>query len=254
MLNSGIEKHRLYASKKPLVLSCQPFLGNHTGILCGKGARLFAPDTRVPILQTTCTGRGAQMEKLLVGLYALIRLGTVISLASCGSNGKGPESSPWEDCAVGQILSPGGEPCTYPGRSEVLSVNEAGELCLDEHCNASDFRRHIKTENGKVVLELELTALGDGRYGITKLGNETRTAREILQGVQEFEEPVACYVGLTLGPGESCRHDDGTNFFLFEVKPDGDGCIGGICSGGSININDFSATKSGDTWTINSLP
>ena len=126
----------------------------------------------------------AQMERLVIStLYTLIWLGAVLSLASCGSNGNGagPEPSPWEDCAVGQILASGTDPCTYPSRNEILSVNESGEVCLDDDCGDATFRRHVKTSNGKTVLELELTALDDGRYAITKLGNETRTVREILQ-------------------------------------------------------------------------
>ena len=67
------------------------------------------------------------MEKLvIIRLYAMICLGAVLLLASCGGNGNSPagsEPSPWEDCTVGQILVLGGDPCTYPGRSEVVSVN-----------------------------------------------------------------------------------------------------------------------------------
>ena len=198
---------------------------------------------------------GSPCVRPVRALYVLICLQAVaISLVSCGSNGNGPEPSPWEDCVVGQILASGDDPCSYPGRSEVISVNASGEACLDDDCGDASFRRHFKTRNGKTVLELELTALGDGRYGITRLGEETRTARDILRDAGELREPVTCSVGLTLGPGESCRHDDGTSYFVFEVKPDGYGCVGGLCSGGSLTLNAFSATRSGDTWTIESLP
>ena len=200
------------------------------------------------------------MKRLVISLYALLCLGAVLSLASCGNNGNGtgPEPSPWEDCVVGQILAAGTDPCTYPNRNEVLSINESGEACFDDDCDATfSWKRYFETSNGKTVLELELTALDDGRYAITKLGNETRTVqevREMLQEAGELSEPVVCSVGLRLGPGESCRHDDGTSFFTFEVRSDGFGCVGGICAGTSLNLNDFSATKSGDTWTIVSLP
>ena len=73
-------------------------------------------------------------------------------------------------------------------------------------------------------------------------------------GTSQPGGPVMCSVGLQLRPGESCRYDDGANSFVFEVKSNGDGCVGGICSGGGIFFNDFSATKSGDAWTIHSLP
>ena len=198
------------------------------------------------------------MERLVIRLFALFCSGVVLPLASCDGNGPaGPERepSPWEDCAVGQILAPGSDPCTYPGRNEVVSVNASGEACFDDDCADVTLRWHFRTENGKTVIELELTAIGDGRYGITRLGKETRTVREILQGAGELEEPVVCSVGLTLGPGESCRHDDGTNSFVFEVKPDGRGCVGSLCvSGSSLSINALSATRDGDTWTIKSLP
>ena len=181
----------------------------------------------------------------VISLYALLCLGALLSLASCGSNGNGtgPEPSPWEACLVGHILAPGGDSCTYPGRNEVLSVNASGEACVDDDCADASFRRLVKTSNGKTVLELELTALDDGRYAITKLGNETRTVREILQAAGELSEPVVCSVGLTLGPGESCRHDDGTSFFTFEVRADGFGCVGGICGGTGLTLNKLFGDK-----------
>ena len=197
------------------------------------------------------------MERLVIRLVRIALLGVVLSLASCGSNGNdngagptGSAPSPWEACVVGQILASGTDPCTYPNRSEVLSVNESGEACLDAECG--DGIRVSRSENGQTVLDIEVAAIGGGFYGITQLGSQTKTVREIRKGPGSPFEP--CQVGSTLGPGASCCHDDGTNFFVFEVKSDGDGCVGGLCSGSSLSLNDFSATKSGGTWTIESLP
>ncbi len=195
------------------------------------------------------------MERLVLRLVRIALLGAVLSLASCGSDGNGagptgPEPSPWEACAIGQILTAGTDPCTYPNRNEVLSVNESGEACLDDECG--DGMRVSRSENGQTVLDIEVTAIGGGFYGITQLGSQTKTVREIRKGPDSPFE--TCQVGSTLGPGDSCCHDDGTNFFVFEVRSDGFGCLGGLCSGSGITVNDFSATKSGDTWTIESLP
>ena len=60
----------------------------------------------------------------------------------------------------------------------------------------------------------------------------------------------ACFVGQELSPGQSCTFGSNT----FRVTSEGRGCVGGICAGTGLHLNDFSATKSGDTWTIVSLP
>ena len=69
-----------------------------------------------------------------------------------------------------------------------------------------------------------------------------------------------CAVGLILNPGDECSYDD----FTIRIREDSaavlDGNIGGISMGNtvmdaqSINLNRFSARKSGSTWTIESLP
>ena len=60
----------------------------------------------------------------------------------------------------------------------------------------------------------------------------------------------ACFVGQELSPGQSCTFGSNT----FRGTSEGRGCVGGICAGTGLHLNDFSATKSGDTWTIVSLP
>ena len=198
-----------------------------------------------------------------------------ILLLSCGNDrGTDPFVSPWDDCTLGQILTPDGDPCTYPGRNEVVSVNAKGEYCFEEKCEKADLARIWKGKTdlariwkavkdwedmeslmGERVLDLELASLGDGRYAITRIGNETLTVTEILERAGERAGAsglVACTVGLTLKPGEGCTFFGG----VFRVRDDGYGCIegGAICAGKGMHINNFSAEKTGDTWTIISLP
>ena len=59
-----------------------------------------------------------------------------------------------------------------------------------------------------------------------------------------------CFVGQELRPGQSCTYGSNT----FRVTSAGQGCVGGICAGTGLYLNDFSATRSGDTWTIVSVP
>ena len=61
-----------------------------------------------------------------------------------------------------------------------------------------------------------------------------------------------CTVGMELGPGESCMFGDA----VLLVREDGFGCVGPICTGTSVTINDFSATRIAgtDRWRIDSLP
>ncbi len=60
-------------------------------------------------------------------------------------------------------------------------------------------------------------------------------------------------VGQQVRPGQSCTF--GSN--RFEVRSNGQGCYNGsICSGNSLNINSFRASRiSGtDNWRIDALP
>ena len=62
----------------------------------------------------------------------------------------------------------------------------------------------------------------------------------------------ACIVGMELGPGESCSFGSA----VFEVRDDGIGCVGGICAGGGLTLNNFRASKITGTsrWRIDGLP
>ena len=63
----------------------------------------------------------------------------------------------------------------------------------------------------------------------------------------------ACAIGPVSGSG--CTHTGGGSSFTFTINEDGSACIGGICSGRSISINNFSAMRNADgTWEITALP
>ena len=67
--------------------------------------------------------------------------------------------------------------------------------------------------------------------------------------------PGACTVGGTLSAGQSCSHESPGNSFTFSVDANGRGCVGGICSGTAVTINNFSASKnSAGDWEITALP
>ncbi len=69
----------------------------------------------------------------------------------------------------------------------------------------------------------------------------------------------ACRVGQELRPGDFCTVDipgigAGTN--RFEIRADGSGCYGFICSGNSLDLNGFRASRIAGTsrWRIDALP
>ena len=61
-----------------------------------------------------------------------------------------------------------------------------------------------------------------------------------------------CTVGMELGPGDSCEFGGS----VLRVREDGFGCVGPICAGTGVTINDFSATRIAgtDRGRIDSLP
>ncbi len=86
------------------------------------------------------------------------------------------------------------------------------------------------------------------------------TTTTMARTVTTRSSTTACAVGLTLSPGDECTYEG----FKIRIREDGaavlDGNIGGISMGNtvmnaqSINLNRFRATRSGSTWTIESLP
>ena len=65
----------------------------------------------------------------------------------------------------------------------------------------------------------------------------------------------ACAIGPVAGSGCAHTTSDGSRL-AFTINDDGTACVGGgICSGSSITINNFSAMKNADgTWEITALP
>ena len=65
----------------------------------------------------------------------------------------------------------------------------------------------------------------------------------------------SCEIGATLSAGQSCSHESTGSTFTFTVRDDGTGCVGGICSGRSVTIKNFSARKNDSgQWEITALP
>lgn len=74
-------------------------------------------------------------------------------------------------------------------------------------------------------------------------------------GDDEQMKAAACSVGGTVSPGQSCGHESEGNSFTFTVSADGTGCVGGICAGQSISINNFSAKRNNDgSWEVTAIP
>ena len=65
----------------------------------------------------------------------------------------------------------------------------------------------------------------------------------------------SCEIGATLSAGQSCSHESTGSMFTFTVRDDGTGCVGGVCSGSGVTINNFSARKNASgQWEIVALP
>ena len=100
-------------------------------------------------------------------------------------------------------------------------------------------------------------------YVMSAAGEPPRSAQPEAEPTPTLEAESdwgACYVGLELNPGDGCSG----NGFSIRINESGgmvvDGNIGGIHLGNStfdapsVSLNQFRGTRSGDTWTIRSLP
>ena len=93
-----------------------------------------------------------------------------------------------------------------------------------------------------------------------KAGNTTvKATAKNANGTESSEFTVTvpapvCQVDDVLTPGDSCEIPG--NGGTFRVTAAGSGCIGGICGGTGLNINQFSAEKIAGTnnWRITALP
>lgn len=110
-----------------------------------------------------------------------------------------------------------------------------------------------------VVEVLPLAERTEENHGYRVLGPAPTESPVAAASPAEATTPT-CAVGLMLNPGEGCSYED----FAMSVNGEGaavlDGNVGGIqmggtvMSGASITLNQFRASRSGATWTIESLP
>ena len=142
--------------------------------------------------------------------------------------------------AARYFTDPDGDTLTYSARSSALSVVSA-------------------STSGSTVT---LSPSGSGSATVTVTaqdpGGLTATQR-ISVTVSGGGGGSACRVGQLLNPGDYCTVDIpgvnvGTN--RFEVRSDGRGCFGNICSSGSVNLSGFRASRVSGTsqWRIDALP
>ena len=178
-----------------------------------------------------------------------------------------------------------GEGCRYtgggsPSANVVLSVQHDGAICREggpakqeiggitinmdnlRLCVSGGFERDDAFQS-----EIVASANADGSWTFYESRQSaslaSATATPAPTGTRTPEPTVddgVCRVGLQLNSSDQCSYED----FTIRIREDGaavlDGNIGGIRMGNtvmnaqSINLNLFSATKSGSTWTIESLP
>ena len=206
--------------------------------------------------------------------FASATTGTLTYTCDSGDEGQ----ATWRISEIGTPLAPGVVP-----RSGTDTELEVGVLVFFEagETRAYDFRWRTKTPQGSWAGGCDRYTNTAGRamtsWGVSVIGNlESGTVYEVQYryrnssrcgegtpgpwseigegatsgGGGEGNAGGACFVGQELSPGQSCTFGSNT----FRVTSEGRGCVGGICSGTGLYLNDFSATKSGDTWTIVSLP
>ena len=178
------------------------------------------------------------------------------------------------DCRDGMRLQPG-EGCRYTGggsdRPEVLlSVQQDGTICREggpaQHLG-------VTVDNLRVcVNRFEQDDAFESDIGVRQDSDGSWTFYE-----SRFSMPApaqrgtsvparrdggaadgSCQAGMTLNKGDHCTVNIpgisvGTD--QFEIRDDGYGCYGGLCSGKSVNLNGFQASRnSDDSWTISALP
>lgn len=181
----------------------------------------------------------------------------------------------------GDPEQPAGEALPADGTCRAGVVLQAGEECTHEYSYRTGTR--ITASGSRPIMEtaaivFRVDAEGIGHYGDELSG--TRIERTIeLEGetirfaasarddgsfyIEEATradveaeaggDAAACVEGMTLEEGERCLIPGGGG--EFSVEADGSGCFeGSICSGRSLQIGGFSAERSGDGWTITSLP
>ncbi|MXZ88516.1 MAG: hypothetical protein F4Z07_06645 [Dehalococcoidia bacterium] len=173
-----------------------------------------------------------------------------------------------------------GAPIPADGSCRAGVVVPRGERCTHEYSYRVGTR--ITSSGSQSVVEVgavvfRVDADGVGHYGDALFGTHIErtiefdgeairfVARARDDGSLDIEEATGgeglgasadapvCAVGMTLAPGERCLLPGGGG--EFPVEPDGDGCFeGSLCSARSLQVGGFAAERSGDAWTVTSLP
>lgn len=159
-----------------------------------------------------------------------------------------------------QILTASGDP-TMVDVAPYFSDPDGNTLTY--MATTSDPEAVQATVSGSIVT---LTVLADREATVnvtaTDPGGLTATQLVRYRTIWEALEPGGsgdeCMVRQVLNPGDFCTVDIpgvsvGTN--RFEVRSDGRGCYGNICSSRSLNLSGFQASRqNGNNWRIDAVP
>lgn len=139
----------------------------------------------------------------------------------------------------------------WRGHTEIVKILVAAGVNVNVETSDGDsmllearWRRHTE------IVEILVAAGATHPITPTTSAPEESTA----EGTQT--SVAACQVGMTLNEGDSCLVSGaelllGTDQFTIE---NGRGCFASVCISGSVRVNNFSATQSGSTWTVVSVP
>ncbi len=214
----------------------------------------------------------------VVRIIALLLAVLAILAAGCGSTDDSsvvawePDSSvvAWEPlpvdgkCRSGMVLRKG-ESCTHEYSYQVgTSIDESGTNAIFEEVSKDFFvdddgRGNYdglgptdEISSSTTVGDMDFRFIGHAQSdGTFYIEEATSSEPGESEGRLDTAGAVDCSVGMVLSAGESCWLVGGGEF---SVESDGTGCFGGfICSGGSVEINEFSATKDDGVWTIHSI-
>ena len=145
---------------------------------------------------------------------------------------------------VGTRITSSGSQAIVAAGEVVFRVDADGVGHYGDDLSGTNIERTI-TFDGEAI-RFAARARDDGSFYIEEAsGGEALAA-------PSADAPV-CTVGTTLAPGERCLLPGGGG--EFSVETDGDGCFeGSLCSGRSLQVGGFAAERSGDAWSVTSLP
>ena len=202
------------------------------------------------------------LSLLMAGLLSTVAVG-------CGDDDGGSPTSPTPTTPANRAPTASG---SIP--SQTLTAGESATVDVAQYFSDpdGDTLTYAATSSNASVATVSVSAsivnmvaqdAGQANVTVTARDPGNMSATQLFSVTVEAGRPKpggACVVGLELSPGQFCTVDVagfqlGSN--RFEVTSDGRGCYGGsICSGRSVNINGFRATRiSGtDNWRIDALP